>query len=295
MPNNYSEKLNQEKKMKLSEKPMISSKGYMSVKESRILDIPIANLNYREIVSQIVRWAKNYEHRYVGVCNVHSTTSAAWDPQLKKALQLSDLNTADGMPLVWMQKILGFKRASRVYGPTLMLHTLEAAEKSGLRVAFYGGHPDRLPVMINKLSKNYPDLHIVESISPPFRNLTAKEDTDYTNRLILARADIIWVGLGCPKQESWMLKHRGKIPGVMVGVGAAFDFHAGAVRQASSKLQNMGLEWAFRLYCEPRRLMGRYLSTNPAFVFRAGIQLFKKLFLHRNYIDQKNINPTPQV
>ncbi len=241
--------------------------------ESNILDIPIANSNYDCIVNQIINWGKNREHRYIGVCNVHSTTSAAWTPKLRSALLNSDLNTADGVPLVWTQRLLGHKQASRVYGPTLMLKTLEKACKSNLRIAFYGGHPSRLTLLLSQLRKEFQGIKIVEAISPPFRTLTNEEEGNYARRLIESKADIIWVGLGCPKQEAWMMENSPIIPGVMIGVGAAFDFHAGAVKQAPRQIQTLGLEWAYRLYREPRRLFVRYATTNPLFVIRISLQI----------------------
>jgi len=262
-----------------------SHKGFVNrITKSRLLNIPIANLNYHGFVNQITYWANKREHRFIGVCNVHSITSAAWTPQLKEALLKADLNTADGIPLVWAQKLLGHRKASRVYGPTLMLHTLERAEKNNLRVAFYGGHPERLPILLENLRKRFPKLNIVEAISPPFRPLTHKEDQEFTQRLIDSQAQIIWVGIGCPKQETWMLEHSPKIQGVMIGVGAAFDFHAGAIKQSPAYLQKIGLEWAYRLYCEPRRLFLRYLTTNPIFLLRMAVQLTSKFFLKHNYI-----------
>lgn len=242
--------------------------GTPEIGESRILDVPIANMDYRETVERIMEWGRNREHRYICVCNVHSTTSSAWMPKLRNALLRSDFNTADGVPLVWAQKLLGYGGATRVYGPTLMLHTLEKACEEGLRIAFYGGHPGRLAILMRNLRERFPKIKIVESISPPFHSLSDEEDGYYTRRLLESRADIIWVGLGCPKQEEWMLEHSSIIPGVMIGVGAAFDFHAGAVLQAPPVLQRAGLEWAYRLYREPRRLFMRYVTTNPIFMLK---------------------------
>lgn len=240
-----------------------------------ILDVPIAVGTYDSLIDTLLEWGEAREHRYVGVCNVHSVTSSGWTPGLRDALLSADLNTADGMPLVWMQRLLGNASAQRVYGPTLMLEALKRAVPMGLRIAFYGGHPDRLPVLLERLKEWFPEINVVEAISPPFRDLTPEEDAEFTGRLQEAQAHLIWVGLGCPKQEQWMHQHRSKIPGVMVGVGAAFDFHAGVVAQAPRILQRFGLEWAFRFWQEPRRLFRRYLTTNPVFVFRASGQLLK--------------------
>lgn len=248
-----------------------------------VTDISLNNVNYDTASSQIVNWAKSHQHRYVCICNVHSVTSSSWTPTLKRALQNSDMNTADGMPLVWMQRQLGVKDASRVYGPTLMLHTLEKASRERLRVAFYGGHEDRMPKLLEKVRSEYPGVQIVETIIPPFRSLSKVEDDHFTARLIEAQPDITLVGIGCPKQEIWMHAHSHRIPGVMMGVGAAFDFHAGAVAQAPAQIQRLGLEWAYRLYREPKRLFRRYLSTNPIFMARAAKQLLQAKFGGRNF------------
>ncbi|MEX0326955.1 MAG: WecB/TagA/CpsF family glycosyltransferase [Puniceicoccaceae bacterium] len=271
--------------MKASQSTEFLTGRKSSFGETRILEVPLANLDYAGVVEKIVNWGLNREHRYVGVCNVHSTTSAAWTPGLKEALMEADLNTADGMPLVWMQKLMGHRRATRVYGPTLMLETLEIAVKMGLRIAFYGGHPDRLPILLENLEQQFPGINIVEAISPPFRELTEAADAEYTRRLNAAEPHIIWVGIGCPKQEKWMHAHRSRIGGVMVGVGAAFDFHAGAVAQAPAFLQKLGLEWAYRLYREPRRLYRRYLVTNPVFIGRAMRQLWSRFAAGTAFIE----------
>ncbi|CAA6690758.1 MULTISPECIES: WecB/TagA/CpsF family glycosyltransferase [unclassified Lentimonas] len=254
----------------------------------------LSNVNYDSAAARIINWAKANEHRYVCVCNVHSTTTAHWDPSLRRALDESDMNTADGMPLVWMQRRLGHTDATRVYGPTLMLHTLEQASREKLRVAFYGGHPDRMPTLLKMVREQYPHIEIVATITPPFRPLTASEDDAYTAELIAAKPQITWVGIGCPKQEIWMNAHAHRIPGVMIGVGAAFDFHANAVEQAPERLQKLGLEWAFRLSREPKRLLRRYLTTNPVFLFKAAKQLLQAKYQKRRF-KSLNKNETPQT
>ncbi len=240
---------------------------------TEVIGIPLSNVDYESATTRIIDWAYRYEHRTVCVCNVHSTTSSRWNPTLRRALLKADMNTADGMPLVWMMRQLGAPNSSRVYGPNLMLHVLEQANHERMRVAFYGGHPDRMPALLEMVRKRFPYVKIVASVIPPFRPLTVKEDDAITAELNDARPQITLVGIGCPKQEIWMHAHSPHIPGVMIGVGAAFDFHAGAVRQAPQRIQRMGLEWAYRLYCEPKRLFRRYLSTNPFFMLAAFKQL----------------------
>ena len=264
-----------------------------------VIGIPLSNVDYETATSQIINWAQHNEHRTVCVCNVHSTTSSRWDPSLRRALLTSDMNTADGMPLVWMLRKLGNPNSSRVYGPTLMTHVLEQASHERLRVAFYGGHPARMPALLEMVGKHFPHVKVVASIIPPFRRLTKAEDDAFTQELKDARPQITLVGIGCPKQEIWMHAHSPYIPGVMIGVGAAFDFHAGAVRQAPPRLQSLGLEWAFRLYCEPKRLFRRYLTTNPVFALAAikqlaQVKLLKKQFRQPHVADAR-ANTRPEA
>ncbi|MFT7534267.1 MAG: N-acetylglucosaminyldiphosphoundecaprenol N-acetyl-beta-D-mannosaminyltransferase [Hyphomicrobiaceae bacterium] len=244
---------------------------------SSVLGIPIANQNYESIVSQVATWRGQIQHRYICVCPVHSVVTARIDPKLRAALVGSDLNTADGMPIVWAQKLLGHKRASRVYGPDLTLKILERANAEGWRVGFYGAKPAVLEKLTGRLLTRYPQLQIVAAISPPFRQLTPAEDEQMTARIRDARPDVLFVGLGCPRQEKWMAAHA-HIATTMIGVGAAFDFHAGAVRQCPPRLQRLGMEWLFRLAVEPRRLFWRYARTNPEYLIRITWQLLRRLF-----------------
>ena len=244
-----------------------------TVAATAILGVPISNLDYAGVIGQVAEWIATGERRYVGVCPVHSLMEAHWHPEHHASLRAADLNTADGTPVAWTQRLLGHRTASRVYGPTLMLKTLARAEQEGWRVAFYGGHPDRLETLQVRLRERFPRLRIVAAISPPFRALSEAERARDAQQLRAAKPDLIWVGLGSPKQEAWMRDHVGRIPGVLLGVGAAFDFHAGAVRQAPAWLQRHGLEWAFRLAMEPRRLFKRYATSNPGYVWALGKQL----------------------
>ncbi len=257
--------------------------GHPSAYATRVLQTYICNLDYRGVLRKISKCVESAEREYVCICPVHSVVTAVWSRRHREALRGAALCTADGMPIVWLQKLMGHPRASRVYGPTLMLHVLAAAERRGWRVACYGGHEDRLADMTRNLLSRYPRLQLVESISPPYRELTQQEDNAMVSRLNAAQADIILVGLGCPKQERWMAEHSPRVRGVMLGVGAAFDFHAGAVRQAPSSLQSLGMEWAFRLAMEPRRLWKRYASTNPVYLALAGWQLIQHHLMRRRF------------
>jgi N-acetylglucosaminyldiphosphoundecaprenol N-acetyl-beta-D-mannosaminyltransferase len=250
---------------------------------TRVNGIQLSHLDYYETSDRILHWALSGEQHYVCICNVHSVTSSMWDPALKQSLQQASLNTTDGMPLVWLLRTLGERSASRVYGPTLMLKLLERAVPQKARIAFYGGHPERMPRLIENLKKWFPDIQIVATVIPPFRAPTEDEDRETTRTLTEARPHITFVGIGCPKQENWMRAHKDQIPGVMLGVGAAFDFHAGAVKQAPNWLQRAGLEWAFRLAMEPKRLFKRYTTTNPVFIGIALTQVIGAKIFGRNY------------
>jgi N-acetylglucosaminyldiphosphoundecaprenol N-acetyl-beta-D-mannosaminyltransferase len=192
----------------------------------------------------------------------------------KEIVNAADLVTPDGMPLVWMMRLKGQRDQQRVYGPTLMLHVLEAAERENIPVGFYGSSPETLQSLIPRMQSRFPSLGIVYSFSPPFRELTEEENLRIDETVNSSEAGILFVGLGCPKQEKWMAEHRGKINSVMLGVGAAFDFHAGIKPQAPSWMQKNGLEWLYRFVSEPRRLWRRYLYHNPRFVFLASLDIF---------------------
>ena len=249
-----------------------------------VLGSPIANLDYQGVIELMGRWIEAGDpHRFVNICPVHSLVESKMNPSHRESIQGADLNTADGMPVVWAKKLLGDRNSSRVYGPTLMLKALEVAAQEGWRVGLFGGHPERLALLENKLVEKYPDLNVAFRESPPFRPPTEEESASLVSRMNDAELDLVWVGLGCPKQERWMLDHSQRIRGVFVGVGAAFDFHTGMLRQAPRWMQVAGLEWFFRLCCEPRRLMRRYATTNPVFIALFSLQVLGKVVLRRSY------------
>lgn len=203
----------------------------------------------------------------VNVCNVHSVMSARSDPQLATALSAGEINTSDGVPLVWVIKSRGFARQTRMYGPDLAVAAFAHGLPLGWRHFFYGATPETLQLLVRNLSQRFPGLKIAGMYAPPFRDQTDAERDEVVKLIEASRADIVWVGLGMPKQEKWMYEMRAHLPGkVLVGVGAAFDFLAGTKRQAPLWMQRSGLEWIFRLATEPRRLWRRYLRYNPRFV-----------------------------
>lgn len=223
----------------------------------------------------ILQWAQNSDSRYICIANVHMVMEAYDSPAFKEIVNNADLVTPDGMPLVWMMRLKGQRDQQRVYGPTLMLHVLEAAARENISVGFYGGEPTVVESLVRRMQARYGGLTVAFLASPPFRELTSGEDAEVIKQINESGARILFVGLGCPKQEIWMAKHRGKIQAVMLGVGAAFDFHAGTKPQAPVWMQRIGLEWLFRFISEPRRLWKRYLIHNPRFVFLAITDLLR--------------------
>lgn len=223
--------------------------------------------DYEKTVERIVSLARSNCAAYVCVANVHMVMESFDDPRLRRIVNAACLVTADGMPLAWGLKLLGLREAKRVCGPTLTLSICEKAAKQGIAVAFYGSTQEILRSLRAKLQTSFPSLRIAYVYAPPFRESTDVEDGEIVRAIRLSGASILFVGLGCPKQERWMAAHTSKLQLVMLGVGAAFDFIAGAKPQAPPWMQNAGLEWLFRLITEPRRLCKRYLYHNPRFVY----------------------------
>jgi N-acetylglucosaminyldiphosphoundecaprenol N-acetyl-beta-D-mannosaminyltransferase len=222
--------------------------------------------SYQHASDEILRWGSLGESRYVCVANVHNVIEAYDDPVYRMGMEGADLVTPDGMPLVWALRLLGVEGTTRVCGPNLTPILCERAATLGIPVGFYGSTPEVLSDLSAKLVRRYPGLQITYSHSPPFRPLTSDEDAHVMDGINRSGARLLFVGLGAPKQEQWMAAHKGRIQAVMLGVGAAFDFLAGNKRQAPKVLQQLGLEWLFRLLQEPRRLWRRYLYRNPRFV-----------------------------
>ena len=222
---------------------------------------------------RVLAWSKAGESRYVCVANVHMVMESYDAPNFHKIVNAADLVTPDGVPLVWMLRRLGFPNQERVAGPDLALKICEAASRKGIPVGFYGGTPEVLQSLVTNLKRKYPALKITYAYSPPFRPLTPEEDAQVVEEITGSGTRILFVGLGCPKQERWMAAHKGRVQAVMIGVGAAFDFHAGRLPQAPAWMRRAGLEWLFRLLTEPRRLWRRYARHNPRFVILALMQL----------------------
>jgi N-acetylglucosaminyldiphosphoundecaprenol N-acetyl-beta-D-mannosaminyltransferase len=241
----------------------------MHILNTSVLQISIDETSYLDAARRVVDWAVCNKSRYVCAANVHMVMESRDSSQYKQIVNDADLVVPDGMPLVWMMRLKGATYQQRVYGPTLMLHVLESAARENIPVGFFGGAPEVLGALVKRMKGRYEGLDVVYSYSPPFRELSQQEDDEITRSIDRSGARILFVGLGCPKQEIWMAEHRGSVNAVMLGVGAAFDFHAGVKSQAPRWIQNIGLEWLFRLLTEPRRLWKRYLYHNPRFIFLA--------------------------
>jgi N-acetylglucosaminyldiphosphoundecaprenol N-acetyl-beta-D-mannosaminyltransferase len=233
-----------------------------------ILGVRVHATSYADATARIVGWAERGESRYVCCANVHVVMEAQDSPAYAEVLRNAALVTPDGMPLVWFARGLGLVQP-RVYGPDLMLHVCASAAAHRVPIGLYGSTDDTLDALQGRLHARFPELVITYRHAPPFRPARADEDESSLADCTRAGVRILFVGLGCPKQENWMAAHAGRIPAVMIGVGAAFAFHGGKVAQAPAWMQTRGLEWLYRLSREPRRLAGRYMRHNPRFVARA--------------------------
>ncbi len=234
----------------------------------QVLATSISAVRPERVVERVLQMVERRECGYINVCTVHTMLECADDPRMAAIVNGSTLAVPDGMPLVWLGR-RAFPEAGvqRCYGPDLMLAVCKAGLATGLRHCLYGGAPDVLDLLEKNLKAMFPGLVVVERISPPFRDLTAGENMQMASRINAANPDVVWVGLGTPKQDLWMGEFRGRLEApVLIAVGAAFNFHAGRLAQAPRWMQRAGLEWLYRLLKEPRRLWRRYLVGNPRFL-----------------------------
>lgn len=237
--------------------------------QAHLLGTRIDALGWEQALSRISGWAQAEgpaASRVVCACNVHSLVTARRDLAFADALTQADLCIPDGAPLVWLMRRQGWREQQRISGPDLMLLLLREAQSLGLPVFLLGSSFDTLQKLRKRLRVDFPDLLIAGQCSPPFGDL-AEEDNRHIVRMIdTSGARLVFVGLGCPKQEKWMAQQRGHVSAVMIGVGAAFDYHAGTLPRAPLAWQHAGLEWLYRLTKEPVRLLRRYLVTNALFL-----------------------------
>ena len=240
-----------------------------------LLGMRVDATSYDDAAERTIAWASEGASKAIAVATVNNVMEAYDDPTFRDVMNGADLVTPDGMPLVWGLRMLGISSASRVYGPELTPFVLREAERAGLSVGFYGGSPEVVDRLVATVRERYRTLDVAYAVSPPFREPTQDEDRRTVDAINASGCRILFVGLGCPKQERWMMAHRDRVDAVMLGVGAAFDFLAGTKKQAPAVLQRWGMEWAFRLATEPRRLWRRYLRHNPRFVALFGAQVFR--------------------
>ncbi|MGB5973534.1 MAG: WecB/TagA/CpsF family glycosyltransferase [Nodosilinea sp.] len=239
----------------------------------RILGTRVDATSYSDACDRIQSWAAAGCSCYVVAANVHVVMTAYWNAAYQRLLEGAALVTADGMPLVVGLRLLGIPHQQRVYGPDLMLAWCDRAAQLDIPVYLYGGTAAMLEKMTICLQDRFRDLLIIGTHAPPFRELTPAEAAADVDRINRSGARIVFVGLGCPKQEQWMHRHQGQVDAVMIGVGAAFSFFSGEVSQAPRWMMRLGLEWLYRFAQEPNRLWKRYLVNNPMFVVLFGAQV----------------------
>lgn len=266
----YSEKL------ELGVKPIEGSKPIINVVGS-----PITALPFAEQIKAILEWASRRVSKVVCVANVHMLMEAYWNPEFSSVLKNADLVTPDGMPLVWMMKLMGASEQNRIAGMEILISLCQLAPQRNISMFFLGSEETILEKMRKKLEREFPDMKIVGMEPLPFRPLTSAENEAVIAKIHESGAGLVLVSLGCPKQEYWMQENQGKVQAVMIGLGAVFPMLAGINKRAPRWMQNLGLEWFYRLNQEPRRLWKRYLQTNPAFIALALKQLLTH-YLGRN-------------
>jgi N-acetylglucosaminyldiphosphoundecaprenol N-acetyl-beta-D-mannosaminyltransferase len=246
------------------------------IPEFRVLGVTVHAVQIPDVVAQMEAWTREGAAcHFVALTGMHGVTEAQHDPGFKEILNAADMLVPDGMPLVWLARRHGFEMRRRVYGPELMASFCEQTAAKGYRHFFYGGAPGVAGDLASRFVSRFPGVVVAGTYSPPFRTLTQEEDREIVHAIEDAHPDIVWVGLSTPKQERWMFEHRDrlKVP-VLVGVGAAFDFHTGRIAQAPAWMGDHGLEWLFRLSREPRRLWRRYLLYGAEFTALVLLEIF---------------------
>jgi N-acetylglucosaminyldiphosphoundecaprenol N-acetyl-beta-D-mannosaminyltransferase len=241
------------------------------------MDTCIDAVSWDAIVHRIGSWASRQESRYVCLCNVHSLVTSRRDTTFRQAIATADTAAPDGMPVAWLMRKRGALLQERIDGPGLMWRYAEQAALDGTPVFLYGATAATLNRLVDRLHHFFPGLRITGCFAPPFRSLTPSEEDNVVDTIVASQARVVFVGLGCPRQELWMANISWRIPAVLIGVGAAFEYHAGMRRRAPQWMQRHGLEWLFRLCSEPQRLWRRYCVTNILFVY----YLFRDRHLHR--------------
>lgn len=248
-----------------------------------MLTMRVDAIDLENSVKKVLQWIREFRGRYICVANVHMCMESFDDSDFGAIVNRSDLVVADGMPLVWAKKLLGSRSASHVRGSDLMHGLFHTAEQQQIPVGFYGSTHECLAGLETYISHHFPKLVVNLGISPPFRPLEETEVCAHIDQINESRVKILFVGLGCPKQEQWMASHLDKVSCVMVGVGAAFDFFSGQKKTAPVWMQRSGLEWMFRFASEPKRLWKRYLNYNTRFIWCFFKQFLGYNFLHKHW------------
>lgn len=233
----------------------------------KILKTNINVTNMTETVHYLIENLDKLRGKYICVANVHTTVMSYEDELYRRIQNGAAMALPDGKPLSVVSQWMGYKQARKVSGPDLMPELFKASQKNGYSHYFYGSTEETLEKLEKALRSQYPKLKIAGMYSPPFRNLSEEEKSRIIQKINETSPDFIWVGLGAPKQEKWMAENKDKVRGIMIGVGAGFDFHAGTIKRAPKWMQDLGLEWLYRLLQEPGRLWKRYLVTNLKFIF----------------------------
>ena len=237
-----------------------------------IMGVDIAAIDMDWLIDYLNRNVKNLSGDYICVSNVHTTVTAYEDQEYCKVQNGGIMAIPDGGPLSSVGQKRGFKNMKRTTGPSLMGEIFKISAAEGYRHYFYGSTDETLEKLYSVLEETYPGIQIAGMYSPPFRPMKEEEDKAIVERINETKPDFIWVGLGAPKQEKWMAAHQGRVNGLMVGVGAGFDYHAGNIERAPEWMQKSNLEWVYRLLQDPRRLFGRYWHTNTKFIWNAGLR-----------------------
>lgn len=237
-----------------------------------IMGVDIAAIDMEWLVDYLNRNVKNLSGDYICVSNVHTTVTAYENQEYCKVQNGGILAIPDGGPLSSVGQKRGFKNMKRTTGPSLMGEIFKISAAEGYRHYFYGSTDETLKKLYSVLTESYPGIQIAGMYSPPFRPMTENEDKEIVARINETKPDFVWVGLGAPKQEKWMAAHQGRVSGLMIGVGAGFDYHAGNIERAPEWMQKSNLEWVYRLLQDPKRLFGRYWHTNTKFIWNAMIR-----------------------
>ena len=243
------------------------------IERVNVLGVGVSAIDMNKALEQIDEWVRNGERRYVCVCPVHSIMECRRSAEVRHVFNSAGMVTPDGMPLVWVAHASGHPEVSRVYGPDLMLAELAASERTGHRHFFYGGGRGVAQRLAERMKARFPGLAIAGVYEPPYAPLDRLCTDEMASIINAAQPDVVWIGMSSPKQDRWMARMRDRLDAaVLIAVGAAFDFHSGAVKQAPVWMQRSGLEWVYRLATDPRRLWRRYLVDNPWFLWELGLQ-----------------------